>query len=97
MDIICRVALGQRGTTYFDNPNVEIVKGVFANIGTQTIDKLSYLMPWEWPIWILRRLLESGIGNTPFSTLLKNLTKEVEERKKLRVIFLQKISNIFKN
>uniref|UniRef100_A0AC34FFN7 Cytochrome P450 n=1 Tax=Panagrolaimus sp. ES5 TaxID=591445 RepID=A0AC34FFN7_9BILA len=45
MDIICRIAMGQKGTKQFENSNVELVKSIFAKFGTNMFDKPANMFP----------------------------------------------------
>jgi hypothetical protein len=87
MDVICRIALGQRGTRQFANPNIEVCKRLFYTFGFDGLSIFGYLLPWSWSFWFIRRLAicTASFRNDPFVQIIGMLYKEVEERKKLRV------------
>jgi hypothetical protein len=88
MDIICRIALGQKGTHQFENPYTDEAKKVFSSLGISWFNIVAYLFPWDSSVWLLKRisLLTAGIRKAPFKEIVDKLYKIVEERKKLRVI-----------
>ena len=87
MDVICRIAMGQRGTKQFENPNVDVCKRVFASFGVDKLTLMAFLMPWSWNVWLLRKfaMLTANLRKAPFKELLDILYKEVKERRQLKV------------
>ena len=87
MDVICRIAMGQRGTKQFENPNVNVCKRLFVTLGVDKLSLMAFLMPWSWNVWLLRRfaILTANLRKSPFRELFDILYKEVKERRQLRV------------
>uniref|UniRef100_A0A914DDI0 Cytochrome P450 n=1 Tax=Acrobeloides nanus TaxID=290746 RepID=A0A914DDI0_9BILA len=87
MDVICRIAMGQRGTRQFENPHVDVCKRVFAHFGVDRLSTFAFLFPFDWFIWCLRRFafVTANLRKAPFKELLDILRKEIKERKELRV------------
>lgn len=87
MDVISRVAMGQRGTKQFENPIVDIAKRVFLEFAISPINVICNLFPWEWSTGIVRKIVGKlkGLKKSPLDEMVEKLYGEVNERKKLRV------------
>uniref|UniRef100_A0A914ZEA9 Cytochrome P450 n=1 Tax=Panagrolaimus superbus TaxID=310955 RepID=A0A914ZEA9_9BILA len=84
MDIICRIAMGQKGTKQFENSNVELVKRIFAKFGTNIFDKPANMFPALGQVFRKILLALSNFQSMPFKELIDKLYIAVEERKKER-------------
>uniref|UniRef100_A0AC35FJU8 Cytochrome P450 n=1 Tax=Panagrolaimus sp. PS1159 TaxID=55785 RepID=A0AC35FJU8_9BILA len=84
MDIICRIAMGQKGTKQFENPNVELVKRIFAKFGTNIFDKPANMFPAMGQVFRKILLGLSHFRSMPFKELVDKLYIAVEERKRER-------------
>ncbi|KAE9547698.1 hypothetical protein FO519_009091 [Halicephalobus sp. NKZ332] len=84
MDIIMRVAMGQKGSKLFNNPYVEMVKNVFLHFGGSKFNTLAAIAPGI--SWVLRNifLAYAFIAKVPFAVMLTELKETVRERKKLK-------------
>uniref|UniRef100_A0A1I7ZCB1 Cytochrome P450 n=1 Tax=Steinernema glaseri TaxID=37863 RepID=A0A1I7ZCB1_9BILA len=86
MDIIARIAMGQKGTRQFENEYLENVKGVFM----RPLDNLFVILPFVFPILRapMRKLViglsSIGVRRVPFRDLLQQLEDAVKERKEAR-------------
>jgi cytochrome P450 family 13 len=82
MDVICRIAVGQRGTKQFDNPNVEIIKGILSRKGVEWLDDLAHMFPALGPYFFkfLLGFLVKFI-NLPGFHLMESIKKSIEEKK----------------
>uniref|UniRef100_A0A914ENY0 Cytochrome P450 n=1 Tax=Acrobeloides nanus TaxID=290746 RepID=A0A914ENY0_9BILA len=96
MDVICRIAMGQRGTRQFENPHVDVCKRVFAHFGVDRLSMFAFLFPFDWFIWCLRRFafVTANLRKAPFKELLDILRKEIKERKELRDVTYEQLQSL---
>lgn len=87
MDIICRIAMGQRGSKQFENPNVDMAKAVFAKFGTGMFDTPANLFPALGQALRSVLLFISHFKTLPFKQMIDTLYVAVETRKRERVGF----------
>uniref|UniRef100_A0AC34GYD8 Cytochrome P450 n=1 Tax=Panagrolaimus sp. ES5 TaxID=591445 RepID=A0AC34GYD8_9BILA len=82
MDVICRIAIGQKGSKQFENPNVEIIKAILSRKGIEWLDNFAHMFPS-----IGRYLFKFLIGSLakflslPGLNLMDSIKKSVEEKK----------------
>uniref|UniRef100_A0A7E4V4S3 Cytochrome P450 n=1 Tax=Panagrellus redivivus TaxID=6233 RepID=A0A7E4V4S3_PANRE len=80
MDVICRVAMGQKGTLQFQNPDVELVKNVFLGFGASNIERYMYLAPSiaEYTLKIL--IAYNALTSAPIQRVFNKTGAAVRER-----------------
>ena len=84
MDVIMRIAMGQKGSKLFNNPYVEITKNVLLGFGTSKIERVAEVCPIF--AWILKPvfLKYTSMIKTPFEVMLQELIAIVLERRALK-------------
>lgn len=90
MDVIARIALGQKGTRQFENPDVQVVKKIF-DFGHDWPFFYSHVFPWEWSLWVIKKITnftEKFVKKSEYLMFYEQLYRAIEERKLLRVNFL---------
>ena len=85
MDVIGRVALGQRESRVFNNPNVEIAKKIFYSFSEDRFSYLAAMFPFFAP-WLRKiHLATMSIRDQPLFGLMRDLYGEIHRRIKDRV------------
>uniref|UniRef100_A0A7E4VHV1 Cytochrome P450 n=1 Tax=Panagrellus redivivus TaxID=6233 RepID=A0A7E4VHV1_PANRE len=84
MDVISRVAMGQKGTLQFQNPDVTLIKNVFLGFGGSKLEHYLYLAPSlsEYTRHIFMAYL--AITAAPLRRMINKLEKAVRERIELK-------------
>uniref|UniRef100_A0A914Q262 Uncharacterized protein n=1 Tax=Panagrolaimus davidi TaxID=227884 RepID=A0A914Q262_9BILA len=85
LDIIYRIAMGQKGTKQFENPNIDLVKAIFANFGLGPFSKGAHIFPALSQMLRVIMMTLAFIKKNPFRQMVEKLYIAVEERKKERV------------
>ncbi|KAK0420383.1 hypothetical protein QR680_014649 [Steinernema hermaphroditum] len=86
MDVIARIAMGQKGTRQFANDYLENVKGVF----TRPLNSVFVVIPFIFPFLqtfmrrVVMTLSKFGVRKVPFRELLRQIEEAVKERKEAR-------------
>uniref|UniRef100_A0A7E4V8E1 Cytochrome P450 n=1 Tax=Panagrellus redivivus TaxID=6233 RepID=A0A7E4V8E1_PANRE len=84
MDVICRIATGQKGSKQFENPNVAMVTEVFKNIGSTPFERLSFMVPsMIYPIFPMF-MVYSLLTQSAFYAVINGIRQAVEDRIKLK-------------
>jgi cytochrome P450 family 13 len=84
MDVISRIAMGQKGTKQFNNPNVEVAKAIFQRKGIVWLDDLAHMFPFAGHYFFKSLILIAKLTYFPVKQMLDDITAAVEERKKQR-------------
>lgn len=83
MDIIARLALGQKSSQQFKNGLVKTVVEVFSGLGVSIFCHLSWVLPAFGLIFGKIGMLFEILGSFAFVRLLISVRQKVEERKKV--------------
>lgn len=85
LDIIMRIAMGQRESLIFQNEYFEVISKIFEGLGNSNIMKTSWIIGKKLS-QIFRKILMSTakIRGEPFSILISKIQKEVDNRKIFR-------------
>uniref|UniRef100_A0AC35G216 Cytochrome P450 n=1 Tax=Panagrolaimus sp. PS1159 TaxID=55785 RepID=A0AC35G216_9BILA len=84
MDVIGRVALGQKESKIFNNPNVEIAKKIFYSFSEDRFSYLAAMFPFISP-WLRKiHLATMKFRGQPLFGLMKDLYGEIYKRMKER-------------
>uniref|UniRef100_A0AC34FK19 Cytochrome P450 n=1 Tax=Panagrolaimus sp. ES5 TaxID=591445 RepID=A0AC34FK19_9BILA len=86
LDIIYRIAMGQKGSKQFENPNLDLVKAIFANFGLGPFIA-SHIMPAFGQFFRVIMMTIAIIKKNPFRQMVEKLYIAIEERKKERFYF----------
>ncbi|TKR69949.1 hypothetical protein L596_022032 [Steinernema carpocapsae] len=83
LDGISRIALGQKGTRQFNNPNLNKIREVFRGAPNTFLHTASATVPYFQPVFrtLLFSLFRYGIIRNPFGELMDQLNKAVKLRK----------------
>ncbi|KAE9548463.1 hypothetical protein FO519_008324 [Halicephalobus sp. NKZ332] len=84
MDVIMRVAMGQRDSKLFDNPYVGLMNEFSFRVETSLLKKFALIIPPLGWFFRLLYLLYLSMTNNYMKSLLTELTIAVRERKKLK-------------
>ncbi|KAK0408409.1 hypothetical protein QR680_003938 [Steinernema hermaphroditum] len=86
LDVTSRIALGQKGSKQFNNPNFKKVIGVFKRAPTTVFHIIGYVLPFLGPTLrkIVFGLFDYGIIQNPFKELMDALNEAVKTRKEER-------------
>uniref|UniRef100_A0A914P898 Cytochrome P450 n=1 Tax=Panagrolaimus davidi TaxID=227884 RepID=A0A914P898_9BILA len=85
MDVIGRVALGQKESKIFNNPNVEIAKKIFYSFSEDRFSYLAAMFPFISP-WLRKiHLATMKFRGQPLFGLMKDLYGEIYKRMNERV------------
>uniref|UniRef100_A0AC34F116 Cytochrome P450 n=1 Tax=Panagrolaimus sp. ES5 TaxID=591445 RepID=A0AC34F116_9BILA len=81
MDVISRIAFGQKGTRQFNNPTVKVAQDTMHMAGNNIFEKMSHIFPFLGVI--LRSTFDvlGDLGFNPLGILFKQLFDTIEERK----------------
>lgn len=92
MDIISRIALGQKETKQFCNENLPNVHRIFTRSGKTKFQYYAEIFP------ILKSFIRDflratfKLRNDPFGNIIQLVNHEVIERKKIRVFFFHNLN-----
>uniref|UniRef100_A0A7E4V7V5 Cytochrome P450 n=1 Tax=Panagrellus redivivus TaxID=6233 RepID=A0A7E4V7V5_PANRE len=84
MDVICRVAMGQKGTLQFQNPDVELVKDVFYNFMSTKLEQYMHLVPSMSDYLRHVFMIYLALTAAPFRRMMNQLAKIIRERIELK-------------
>ncbi|KAI1718569.1 cytochrome p450 domain-containing protein [Ditylenchus destructor] len=84
MDIICRIALGQKSSRQFNNKYTAVAQQAFARIGRSKIMRLSWMFPWLGGGLRRITMLVGRLKKDPILEFFKQIDLEVKRRKELR-------------
>lgn len=84
MDVISRIAMGQKGSKFFCNEYMPVVKKIFEIMDSNQFIYNSWKFPRLAPLMGLIAKLTGTLRKDPFTLIGQLITKAVLERKKLR-------------
>ncbi|KAF8384350.1 hypothetical protein PRIPAC_73492 [Pristionchus pacificus] len=79
LDVICKIALGQKDVKMFENPYIDLVRNVFSSTNSSVISTVLATIPSVRRPMML--LLERLVKYHPYSKLLRDVEQAVEQRK----------------
>uniref|UniRef100_A0A914ZBE8 Cytochrome P450 n=1 Tax=Panagrolaimus superbus TaxID=310955 RepID=A0A914ZBE8_9BILA len=84
LDIIYRIAMGQKESKQFENPNIDLVKAIFANFGLGPFTKAAHISPALGQFFRVLMMTIAIIKKNPFRQMVEKLYFAIEERKNER-------------
>uniref|UniRef100_A0A914YWK8 Cytochrome P450 n=1 Tax=Panagrolaimus superbus TaxID=310955 RepID=A0A914YWK8_9BILA len=85
MDVISRIALGQKGTKQFNNPTVKVAQETMHMAGNYIFEKMAHIFPFLGVLLRTAFDFAGNLGMNPLGILFKQLFDIIEERKLQRV------------
>lgn len=89
MSIISKIALGERNIKQFENEYTQILISVLQAFENNIFSIFAWIFPALWHVLLKIQMATELLKNSGLIKLVRNVSKTVEERKKMRASYLK--------